>query len=66
MKWRLCKRCTAAMQEHPDFLIFSRALAELGHYVCPFGKLECGKLVDATGQILSVTPLKDNQWLNRQ
>jgi len=53
------------MQEHPDYY-FLRAVAELGHYVCPFGKLECGKFVDATGQILSVTPLKDNQWLNRQ
>ena len=65
MKWLLCKRCAAAMQEHPDYY-FLRAVAELGHYVCPFGKLECGKFVDATGQILSVTPLKDNQWLNRQ
>ena len=65
MKLRFCKRCDAALKDQPDYALVVRALCELGHYVCPFAKVQCGKFVDAAGRILAVTQLKGDSWLNQ-
>jgi hypothetical protein len=67
MKLRLCAKCNAALQDSPDAMIVARALAELGHWRCPFQKLMCGRFVDASGKVLAVTELSvDSIWLNLQ
>jgi len=67
IKMRLCVRCERALRDLPDQLLIVLALAELGHYRCPFDKWQCGKFFDASGKVLAVTELAiDTIWLNRQ